>query len=162
MSWRSFCLAVLAGAVITLLTRMQHATDQLGVKIVPAVLLSFVLVGAQLFHSVLDSILMFAGLLAGTRRTATPTGSARWAGRRSATWSAALGLVTPSGCCGCRTGSASHGRSRERGKAARDLGTTVTTRVVTPPAIGKRTRRSGGAIWVHAQVSTRRKAGAKA
>jgi len=56
---------VLAGAVITLLTRMQHATDDLGVKIVPAILMSFVLVGAQLFHSVLDSILMFAGLFSG-------------------------------------------------------------------------------------------------
>jgi formate/nitrite transporter FocA (FNT family) len=65
VSWRSFCLAVLAGAVITLLTRMQHATESLGLKVVPAVLMSFVLVGAQLFHSVLDSILMFAGLLTG-------------------------------------------------------------------------------------------------
>lgn len=65
VSWRSFFLAVLAGAVITLLTRMQHATNDMGVRIVPAVLLSFVLVGGQLFHSVLDSILMFAGLLAG-------------------------------------------------------------------------------------------------
>jgi formate/nitrite transporter FocA (FNT family) len=65
VSWRSFFLAVLGGAVITLLTRMQHATDNLGVRLVPAVLMSFVLVGAQLFHSVLDSILMFAGLLTG-------------------------------------------------------------------------------------------------
>ena len=65
VSWRSFFLAVLAGAVITLLTRMQHATNDLGVQIVPAVIMSFVLVGAQLFHSVLDSILMFAGLLTG-------------------------------------------------------------------------------------------------
>ena len=65
VSWRSFFLAVLAGAVITLLTRMQHATENLGVRLVPAVLMSFVLVGAQLFHSVLDSILMFAGLLTG-------------------------------------------------------------------------------------------------
>jgi formate/nitrite transporter FocA (FNT family) len=65
VSWRSFCLALLAGAVITLMTRMQHATESLGLKVVPAVLMSFVLVGAQLFHSVLDSILMFAGLLAG-------------------------------------------------------------------------------------------------
>ncbi len=65
VSWRSFFLAVLAGAVITLLTRMQHATDNLGVQLVPAVMMSFVLVGAQLFHSVLDSILMFAGLLTG-------------------------------------------------------------------------------------------------
>lgn len=65
VSWRSFCLAVLAGVVITLLTRMQHATESLGVRLVPAVLMSFVLVGAQLFHSVLDSIMMFAGLLTG-------------------------------------------------------------------------------------------------
>ncbi len=65
ISWRSFFLAVLAGAVITLLTRMQHATENLGVQLVPAVMMSFVLVGAQLFHSVLDSILMFAGLLTG-------------------------------------------------------------------------------------------------
>ncbi|HWI44069.1 MAG TPA: formate/nitrite transporter family protein [Nocardioides sp.] len=65
VSWRSFFLAVLAGAVITLLTRMQHASQSLGVRIVPAVLMSFVLVAAQLFHCVLDSILMFAGLLTG-------------------------------------------------------------------------------------------------
>ena len=65
VGWRSFFLAVLAGVVITLLTRMQHATDSMGVRIVPAILFSFVLVGAGLFHSVLDSILMFAGLLAG-------------------------------------------------------------------------------------------------
>jgi formate/nitrite transporter FocA (FNT family) len=65
VSWRSFFLAVLAGAVITLLTRMQNATENLGVRVVAAVLMSFVLVGAQLFHSVLDSILMFTGLLTG-------------------------------------------------------------------------------------------------
>lgn len=65
VSWRSFALAILAGVVITLLTRMQHATESLGVQLVPAVVMSFVLVGAELFHSVLDSILMFAGLLTG-------------------------------------------------------------------------------------------------
>lgn len=65
VSARSFALAVLAGVVITLLTRMQHATESLAVQLVPAVVMSFVLVAAQLFHSVLDSILMFAGLLTG-------------------------------------------------------------------------------------------------
>ena len=65
VSFRSFFLAVLAGTVITLLTRMQHATENLGVRAMAAVMMSFVLVGAQLFHSVLDSILMFAGLLTG-------------------------------------------------------------------------------------------------
>lgn len=65
VSWESFALAVLAGAVITLLTRMQHSTDNLGVKIVPAILLSFVLVAGELFHAVLDTILMIGGLFAG-------------------------------------------------------------------------------------------------
>lgn len=55
MNSHSFFLAVLAGAVITLLTRMQHATDNVALRVVPAVVMSFVLVGAQLFHSVLDS-----------------------------------------------------------------------------------------------------------
>jgi formate/nitrite transporter FocA (FNT family) len=65
ISWRSLLLAVLAGVVITLMTRMQHATDELGPRLVAAVSMSFVLVAAGLFHSVLDSILMFAGLLSG-------------------------------------------------------------------------------------------------
>jgi formate/nitrite transporter FocA (FNT family) len=65
VSWRSFLLAVLAGVVITLLTRMQHASDDLGPKLVAGVALAFVLVAAQLFHSVLDSIVMFTGLLGG-------------------------------------------------------------------------------------------------
>lgn len=86
VSWRSFFLAVLAGAVITLLTRMQHGTESLGVKIVPAVLMSFVLVAAELFHSVLDSILMFAGLLTGD----APYGYVSWLGALG--WSA-LGNV---------------------------------------------------------------------
>jgi formate/nitrite transporter FocA (FNT family) len=63
ISWRSLMLAVLAGIVITLLTRMQHASDDLGPKLVAGIAMSFVLVAAQLFHSVLDSILMFTGLL---------------------------------------------------------------------------------------------------
>jgi formate/nitrite transporter FocA (FNT family) len=65
VSWRSFFLAVLAGTVITLLTRMQHSTEDMVARVIPAVVMSFVLVGAQLFHSILDSILMFAGLLTG-------------------------------------------------------------------------------------------------
>ena len=85
VSWRSFFLAVLAGTVITLLTRMQHATESLGVRLVPAVLMSFVLVGAQLFHSVLDSILMFAGLLTGKADYGYLDWLGRSAGRRSVT-----------------------------------------------------------------------------
>ncbi len=102
---RSFLLAVLAGAVITLLTRMQNATDNLGVKIVPAIMLSFVLVGAKLFHSVLDSILMFAGLLTGRAPTAGPTGPVPWAGRPPATWSAGSSWSPASASSGSSTAS---------------------------------------------------------
>ncbi len=62
---RSFMLAVLAGLVITLMTRMQHATDSLGVRIVPAVLFGSVLVGAELFHCVLDSVFILGASFAG-------------------------------------------------------------------------------------------------
>jgi len=61
----SLCLAILAGAVITLMTRMQHATESLGVNLVPAVLFGALLAGAQLFHCILDSLLMFAAMIAG-------------------------------------------------------------------------------------------------
>jgi formate/nitrite transporter FocA (FNT family) len=62
---RSFCLAVLAGMVITLMTRMQHSTESLEVQLVPALLFGALLAAGQLFHCVLDSILMFAALIAG-------------------------------------------------------------------------------------------------
>lgn len=65
VSARSFALAVLAGAVITLMTRMQHATENLGVQLVPAVLFGALLAGAELFHCVLDSLFMMGGLLSG-------------------------------------------------------------------------------------------------
>ena len=61
----SFALAVLAGLVITLMTRMQQADDSLGVKLVPPVLFGSLLAAGQLFHSVLDSLLLFCALHAG-------------------------------------------------------------------------------------------------
>jgi formate/nitrite transporter FocA (FNT family) len=63
---KSFMLAVLGGLVITLMTRAQHSTDNLGVKIVPAVLFSAVLVGAELFHAVLDEIFIVGAAIAGS------------------------------------------------------------------------------------------------
>lgn len=87
LSWESLFLAVLAGLVITTLTRMQHATDSLGLQVVPAVLLSFVLVAAQLFHCVLDSIFIFAGLLTGR----ADYGATDWIGALG--WSAFGNLV---------------------------------------------------------------------
>ncbi len=61
----SFALAVLAGAVITLMTRMQHASDNLVVQIVPAILFGSLLAGGELFHCVLDSLFMFGAIFAG-------------------------------------------------------------------------------------------------
>jgi formate-nitrite transporter family protein len=58
----SLALAVIAGLVITLMTRMQHATESLGVQLVPAILFGALLAGGQLFHSILDSQFMFAAL----------------------------------------------------------------------------------------------------
>jgi formate/nitrite transporter FocA (FNT family) len=94
VSWRTFWLAVLAGAVITLMTRMQHASDSLVVKLVPAIAMPFLLVGGELFHSIVDSVFMFAGLTTGH----APYGWSDWA--RALGWSTfgnlvgGLGLVT--------------------------------------------------------------------
>ncbi|WP_244948828.1 formate/nitrite transporter family protein [Micromonospora endolithica] len=91
---RSFTLAVLAGMAITLMTRMQHATESLGVRLVPALLFGALLTGGQLFHSVLDSIMMFAALTAGR----APFGYLDWLGALG--WSVlgnivgGVGLVT--------------------------------------------------------------------
>jgi formate-nitrite transporter family protein len=73
---RSLCMAVLAGMVITLMTRMQHATENLGVQLVPALLFGALLAAAQLFHCVLDSIMMFAALVSGR----APFGYLDWLG----------------------------------------------------------------------------------
>lgn len=90
---QSFLLAVLAGVVITLMTRMQHATDSLGVQLVPAILFGALLVGAQLFHCVLDGILMLGAMFAGS-----DIGVGQWAA--AVAWAAfgnmvgGIGLVT--------------------------------------------------------------------
>jgi formate/nitrite transporter FocA (FNT family) len=86
ISVRSLALAILAGAVITLMTRMQHATDNLGVQLVPAILFGALLSGGQLFHSVLDSLLMFAALISGA-----PFGYLDWLGALA--WSALGNLI---------------------------------------------------------------------
>jgi formate/nitrite transporter FocA (FNT family) len=62
---QSVCLAFLAGSAITLMTRMQHGAESEGAKIVAAVAGAFVLAGLVLFHSILDSLIIFGGLHAG-------------------------------------------------------------------------------------------------
>lgn len=62
---RSFALGLLAGAVITLMTRMQHGTESEPARITASVACAFVLAGLPLFHSILDSLVIFAALHAG-------------------------------------------------------------------------------------------------
>jgi formate/nitrite transporter FocA (FNT family) len=62
---QSASLAFLAGIAITLMTRMQHGTESDPAKIVAAIGGAFVLAGLQLFHSILDSLIIFAALHAG-------------------------------------------------------------------------------------------------
>lgn len=61
----TIALAVLAGATMTLLTRMQHGTDDMVGKIVAAVAAAFLLAGTQMFHSILDSLLIFGAIHTG-------------------------------------------------------------------------------------------------
>lgn len=62
---RSFCLAILGGSTITLMTRMQHGSESVLAAIVAAIAAGFLLAGLQLNHSILDSLLIFAGLHTG-------------------------------------------------------------------------------------------------
>lgn len=62
---QSVCLAFLAGSSITLMTRMQQGAESETGKIVAAVAGAFVLAGLVLFHSILDSLIIFAGIHAG-------------------------------------------------------------------------------------------------
>jgi formate/nitrite transporter FocA (FNT family) len=76
LSARSFSLAVLGGATITLMTRMQHGTDSMPAKIVACVACAFLLAGLRMFHSILDSLLIFGALATGH----APFGYGEWIG----------------------------------------------------------------------------------
>jgi formate/nitrite transporter FocA (FNT family) len=58
-------LAVLGGAAITLMTRMQAGTTSDPTRMAAAVAGGFVLAGFQLFHSILDSLFAFGAILSG-------------------------------------------------------------------------------------------------
>ena len=91
---RSFSLAVIGGAVITLMTWMQHSSDSIPAKIIPAVTAAFLLAGGQLNHAIVNSLLMFSALHTGH----APFGYVQWA--QTAGWAAlgnivgGVGLVT--------------------------------------------------------------------
>lgn len=65
LSGETVALALLGGMVITLMTRMQHGTDSVPGKIAAAVAGAFLLAGLQMFHSILDSLLIFGALATG-------------------------------------------------------------------------------------------------
>jgi formate/nitrite transporter FocA (FNT family) len=62
---RTFCLGVLAGGAITLMTRMHNGTDSEVAKLIASVAVAFLLAGVRLFHSVLDTIVSFTALNTG-------------------------------------------------------------------------------------------------
>ena len=65
LSLEFVALAILGGAVITLMTRMQTGTESVPAKIAAAVAGGFVLAGFQLFHSILDSLFAFGAIISG-------------------------------------------------------------------------------------------------
>jgi formate/nitrite transporter FocA (FNT family) len=64
-SVHAFALAIIGGFVITLMTHMQHGTDSDGVKLVPAVVMGFLLGAGKLNHAIVASLLTFAALHVG-------------------------------------------------------------------------------------------------
>ncbi|MCW4386582.1 formate/nitrite transporter family protein [Salinibacterium sp. SYSU T00001] len=62
---QTVALALLGGSTITLMTRMQQGTDSVTGKLVAAVATGFLLAGLPLFHSVLDSLLIFGAIMVG-------------------------------------------------------------------------------------------------
>ncbi|SPM36041.1 Formate/nitrite transporter FocA, FNT family [Mycobacterium rhizamassiliense] len=76
LSAQTVALAVLGGMAITLMTRMQHGTDSVPAKIAAAIAVAFLLAGLRLFHSILDSLLIFGVLVSGR----APFGYLNWLG----------------------------------------------------------------------------------
>ena len=72
---QAVALAILGGSTITLVTRMQQGTDSDPAKIIAAMIGGFLLSGLQLFHSILDSLLIFGAIQAGT-----PISLGQWLG----------------------------------------------------------------------------------
>ncbi len=66
LSLQTIALAILGGSTITLMSRMQQGTNNDVARIVATIIGGFLLAGLPLFHSVLDSLLIFAAIHSGT------------------------------------------------------------------------------------------------
>jgi formate/nitrite transporter FocA (FNT family) len=62
---RSLCLAILAGAAITLMTRMNNGTESMPARLIATIATGFVLAGLRMAHSILESLLIFCALHTG-------------------------------------------------------------------------------------------------
>lgn len=86
ITWESFALGALGGAVITLMTWMEHGSSTQFGRIVAAIVAGFVLAGAPLNHVIVMSAEMFTALHMGA-----PFGYADWVGM--ATWVALTNIA---------------------------------------------------------------------
>ena len=71
----AFALAIIGGMLITLMTHLQHSTDSEGIRLVPAVVVGFLLGAGKVNHAIVASLVCFAALQAGA-----PFGYADWLG----------------------------------------------------------------------------------
>ncbi|MGB3828648.1 MAG: formate/nitrite transporter family protein [Ornithinimicrobium sp.] len=65
LDWQSIALALLGGGAITLMTRMQAGSSSQVATLAAALAGAFLLVGLGLFHSILDSVIIFGALHSG-------------------------------------------------------------------------------------------------
>lgn len=62
LGWTSVCLALLGGGAITLMTRMQSGSSSDAATLAASVAGAVLLIGVGLFHSILDSVIIFGAL----------------------------------------------------------------------------------------------------
>jgi formate-nitrite transporter family protein len=75
ITWKAFALALVGGMLITLMTHLQHSTESDAVRLVPAIVMGFLLGAGKLNHAIVASLICFAALQVGA-----PFGYADWLG----------------------------------------------------------------------------------
>jgi formate-nitrite transporter family protein len=75
ITWKAFSLALVGGMLLTLMTHLQHSTESDGVRLVPAVVMGFLLGAGKVNHAIVGSLICFAALQVGA-----PFGYADWLG----------------------------------------------------------------------------------